>query len=59
MVQWLRLHAPNAGVQELDPTHCKEDPTRATKTWHSQIHFKKQKAKTEYKLFQTYKDPEK
>ena len=55
MVQWLRLHAPNAGGPD-----CKEDPTCTTKTWHSQPHLKKrkEKAKTEYKLFRLKKDPE-
>lgn len=38
---------------------ARKDPTCATKPSTAKCILKKEKAKTEYKLFQTYKDPEK
>ena len=52
VVQWLRLHAPNAGAQGSIPgqgtrSHMPQlkIPCAATKTWHSQInkYFKNKK----------------
>ena len=42
VVQWLRLHAPNAGGLGFDPWSEKEIPHAATNTQHSQ---RKQKTK--------------
>ena len=36
VVQWLRLHAPNAGALGFDPWSEKEIPHAATNTQHSQ-----------------------
>ena len=40
MVQWLRLHAPNAGGLGSIPGQRTESSQATGKTWHSQINFK-------------------